>query len=200
MGNSLDTNQGGSTHLRERMTVTRPGRTCLHAVLATAALSALVAACGSTAGEGQRNGVMQSGAGEPSSLADACEVAAHPEHFDGRRVRLRAIVIQDIEYTRLTSPGCIDRSQGGSIAIDRNSARNSAEIGPIVMEANRRSTPSQTFAAEGQFEGVLRARPNPAPANARDFGPVPALVAILEVANVDHVRLVVLPAQFRKNR
>jgi hypothetical protein len=85
------------------------------------------------------------------------------------------------------------RRWDGYVSIDPHSHWSFAHIGSAIMDASRRSTSSNTFAAEGEFEGIVRSQPTHPPVNATDFEPMPAFMAQLQVQNVDHVRVVAIP-------
>lgn len=163
-----------------------PGR-----LLATA-LAALTMACSPQSDNTQRDATRQSFVkNDPGALVDVCAVAQHPERVDGHRVRLRAIVVQDIESAGLTLPACMGRRWDGHVGIDMSREWDLSGIGSAIIEASRRSTATRRLAAEGEFEGIVRARPRPAPLN--DVNPMPRYFAVLQVEKVDHVRLVDLP-------
>ena len=129
-------------------------------------------------------------------LVDTCAVARHPERFQGQRVRLRAIVLQDIESVPLTSQHCMWRTWGGKVWIDDNSSgEDFSAVDAAAMEASRRSTATRWFAAEAEFEGIVRAHRSVVPRNAAL--PVPEFVAMFELEKVDHVRLVEIPVVAR---
>jgi hypothetical protein len=158
-----------------------------------AALAALATACSLQSDNSQRDAAKQDSVkADQGALVDVCAVARHPERVDGQRVRLRAIVVQDIESAHLTLPACMGRRWDGHVGIDGSREWDFSGIGTAIMEASRRSTATRTLAAEGEFEGIVHARPRQAPVN--DFGPMPRYVAMLEVETVDHVRLVEIPA------
>jgi hypothetical protein len=159
-------------------------------LLPTTALAALASACGLQDGNSQRAAAAPVAGGHPVALADLCAIARHPERFDGQRLRVRAIVIPDVEYISLVSPACIRRGWAGTVGIDPRGVWHLSGTEAAAFEARRRSTASRPLAAEGEFEAIVHASPRPAPVNARDFGPMPPYVAMLEVVNVDHVRLV----------
>jgi hypothetical protein len=125
---------------------------------------------------------------QPPPLVDTCAVARRPERFDGQRVRLRAIVIQEIEFAYLTAPNCMWRRWDGKIGVDDSGGPGVSDVGFLVMEARRRSTDTRALGAEAEFEGIVHARPFQAPVN--DIGPVPRYLAMFEVEKVDHARLV----------
>lgn len=161
----------------------------------TTILIILATACGT---RGESNGAdtakQNSARGDRRALADVCAVARHPERLDGQRVRLRAIVVQDIESAKLTLPACMARRWDGYVRIDGSRKWGFSGIGAAIIEAGRRSTASRTLVAEGEFEGIVHARLRQAPVNVSNFGPMPPYVAMLDVVNVDHVRLVDVPA------
>jgi hypothetical protein len=162
--------------------------------LLTAALAALAAAaCSPQSGNANRDAAKRDAVAQNRPpILDTCEVARHPERFDGQRVRLRAIIIQDIEMADLTLPQCMWRRWDGKVAIDQNKGgADFSAVDAAVMEARRRSTDTRWFAAEGEFEGILRARSRVGPRNAPE--PMPVFVAMIEVGQVDHVRLVEIP-------
>lgn len=161
--------------------------------LLTTALMALTMACGSQGENSHGDAATRDYAkNERGAFEDVCAVARHPERLDGQRVRLRAIVVQDIEFSKLTSPACMGRRWDGYVGIDQSREWNSSGIATAILEASRRSTTSRTLAAEGEFEGIIHARLRPRPLN--DVGPMPEFVAMIEVTNVDHVRLVAVAA------
>jgi len=125
-------------------------------------------------------------------ILDPCALAQHPERFDGRRVRLRAIIVQYVDSAYLTAPPCMWRQWGGKVLIAHDRGVDYfLEVGPAVMEARRRSTATRGFAAEAEYEGIIRALRPEVPRNATV--PVPGFVIVIEVEKVDHVRLVEIP-------
>ena len=159
----------------------------------TTVLAALATACGAQGGNSQQEATRhESGSGGQAVLADLCVVARHPERVDGQRLRLRAIFVPDVEFERLTSGACRGGRWDGYVGIVRSREWDHSGIRAALAEADRRSSASQTLAVEAEFEGILHARLRPAPLN--HVGPTPAFVGMLEVAKVDHVRLVIVPA------
>jgi hypothetical protein len=174
----------------------RPNRLIGLGRLLTTALVALAAACGSQGDNGRRGAAKQNSAERNRTvLVDLCALARHPERFNGRRVRLRAMFVPNIESADLTSPACMERPWDGRIGVVWDREPDSSRIFVASMEANRRSTASRPLAAEGEFEGIVHAQPLRAPVNVSDFGPMPPNLAVLEVVKVDDVRLVALPSR-----
>ena len=159
--------------------------------LVTTALAALAPACSLQSDNGQRDRATRDSVKvDQSALVDVCAVARHPERVDGQRVRLRAIVVPDVEFADLTLPACMGRRWDGHVGIDGSREWDFSGIGAAIIEVSRRSTATRRLAAEGEFEGIVHARPRPTPLNA--VGPVPRYFAMLQVEKVDHVRLVEL--------
>ena len=164
-------------------------------LLLTAALLALAMGCGPQAENSQRDAAKQASAQDNRpALADLCAVAQHPERYDGQRVRLRAIVVPNVESTNLTSPACMRRRWDGAVGIDGRRTWDRSGIGAATVDAARGSTLSRPLAAQAEFEGIVHVRARPAPVNARDFGPMPPFVAMLKVVKIDHARVVAVPA------
>jgi len=159
----------------------------------TAMAGLAAAACNPQTDNGQLAGTkLESVAHEQRPLIDACDVALHPERFAGQRIRLRGIAVQDIEYLSLTMPGCMQRRWDGKVYVDARGGWNVSEIENAVMEARRRSTATRQFAAQGDFEGVVRATRRGTPRNVTET--IPEFVPMFEVEKVEHVRLVEFPA------
>jgi hypothetical protein len=166
--------------------------------LVTTALAALsAAACSPQSDNGQRDAAM----GDPVApdrqpLVDTCAVARHSDRFHGQRVRLRALLVQDIESAYLTSPHCMWRTRDGKVWIDDNKGGGDfSTVDATVMEARRRSTATRTFAAEAEFEGIVRAQRQAIARN--EIRPMAEFVAMIEVDKIDHVRLVEIPVLLR---
>jgi len=123
-------------------------------------------------------------------MVDTCEVARHPERVNGQRVRLRAVVIQDIETASLTAQRN-GRWCDFNIGIDQRREWSFSGIDLAIMDSRRLSSATRTFAAEGEFEGIIRATPNAMRNDPRV--PRPAFIAIIEVEKVDHVRRIEVP-------
>jgi hypothetical protein len=87
------------------------------------------------------------------------------------------------------------RDWGGRIGIMDGREWDFSRITGAYHEAARRSTPSRPLAAMAEFQGIVHAQPLRAPVNASDLGPMPPNLAVLEVTEVDDVRVVLFPSR-----
>ena len=162
----------------------------------TTGLAALLAAaCGAQSGNSQDALKPDPTVQDRLPALDPCVVARSPERFDGQRVTLNALVIQDIEFAYLTSPHCMWRGWDGKVGLDHRNEWDFSVTGPVVSEARRRSTATRSFAAEAEFEGVVRAQRRVAPRN--ETGPAPEFEAMFQIESMNHLRLVEIPMEQR---